>query len=149
MRIKLGVAPGARGGSVGVFPELPAWRLPELQGAGRAGPGHIWFRSHLLWIITQFSFVVRFVCLLFKNSHFLCPRVSKHPRALPFPDGKSSEGVPLPLACPHFPHLPPQAYALGSLTMGLILEYFLFSRAESTWEYFSWWECSHLKDLLF
>lgn len=33
-------------------------------------------------------------CLFLKNSHFLCPGLSKHPRALPFPDGTSFEGVP-------------------------------------------------------
>lgn len=101
---------------------------------------HIWFHSHRLWIIMQFSFVVWFVCLFFKNSHFLCPRFSKHPHALPFPDGKSFEGVPISLACPHFPISHLKLMHSADLTMGFILEYFLFFRAESTWEYYSWCE---------
>lgn len=113
---------------------------------------HIWFHSNHLWIIRQFSFVVWFVCLFFKNSHFLSPWFSKHLHVPSFPDRKSFEGVlmPQPALTPHFP---PQAAALYSLAIGFILKHFLFcfvlSRFESIWEYFSWQESSLLKDPLF
>lgn len=66
----------------------------------KTGSGSVPRKTHvaslrLLWIIMQFPLVARFVFVCFlKNSHFLCPGLSKHPRALPFPDGTSFEGVP-------------------------------------------------------
>lgn len=101
------------------------------------------FRS--LWIIMQFSFVIWFVCLFFKNPHFLGPWFSKHPCVLPFPDAKSFEGVLMPLSCLQFPIFHPKLQLSVALPMGFILELFLFFRFERTWKYFSWWECSHLK----
>ena len=75
----------------------------------KTGSGSVRRKTHvaslrLLWIITQLPLVACFVFVCFlKNSHFLCPGLSKHPRALPFPDGTSFEGVPGSLTA----HQPP------------------------------------------
>lgn len=89
------------------------------------------------------------VCVCFLRIHISCAHgFPNTPMYCPFQMESPLKSPDAP-CLPSLPHFPPQADALGSLTMGFILEYFLFFRSESTWEYFSWWECSPLKDLLF
>lgn len=126
-----------------------------LARAQRTGPGlcsprrPMWFHSDRFGIIMQFSFVVWLVCLFFKSSHFLCPGFSKHPHALPFPDGKAFEGVTPSAPPPSLPRLPPRAEAPGQPNNGFYFGAFSVFQNRKHWRIFSWWKCSCLKELLF
>lgn len=134
------------------FREGRAWPGHKEQAQGSHSPRiHMWFHSDRFWIITQFSLLFGlFVCFLrvhiscaegFPNTPMRCPFQMERPL---------KEGVS-PQPPPSLPRLPPapRAEAPGSLTMGFLLEHFLFWGELKALENFLLVEVQCLKELGF